>query len=159
MKKFRVMFICTGNICRSPLAHAVFENIVKEKDLDGQIEVDSSGTGAWHVGEQADSRMRKTARRHGVHLNHRSQQLISDNLRDFDLLLTMDADNYRDVCSLCSSDEELKKIKMFRDFDPVGDGDVPDPWYGGIDGFETVWDIVYRTSHSLLDSIHQESVS
>ena len=153
------MFICTGNICRSPLAHAVFENIVKERGWDGQIEVDSSGTGAWHVGEQADSRMRKTARSHGVHLNHRSQQLTSDNLRDFDLLLTMDANNYRDACSLCTSDEELEKIKMFRDFDPEGKGDVPDPWYGGLDGFETVWDIVYRTSLSLLDSILQDSFS
>jgi len=153
MQKYRVMFICTGNICRSPLAHAVFEHLVRKDSLEKIIDVDSSGTGAWHIGEQADSRMRRTAEGHGVSLNHRSQQLIYRNLTDFDLLLTMDGHNYSDTLALCRSDDERNKVRMFRDYDPDGRGDVPDPWYGGQDGFEDVWNIVYRTSMTLLGKV------
>ncbi len=147
------MFICTGNICRSPLAHAVFEHLVRKDSLEKIIDVDSSGTGAWHVGEQADSRMRRTAEGHGVNLNHRSQQFVYRNLTDFDLLLTMDGHNYRDTLALCRTDEEFEKVRMFRDYDPYGKGDVPDPWYGGLDGFEVVWNIVHRTSIALLEKV------
>jgi len=151
MQKYRVMFICTGNICRSPLAHAVFKHLIHKHGYESHIDVDSSGTGAWHVGEQADSRMRQTAKRHGVQLNHRSQQLKYRALTDFNLLLTMDRHNYRDTLALCRSDDERDKVRMFRDYDPEGKGDVPDPWYGGQDGFEDVWNIVYRTSKALLE--------
>jgi len=150
------MFICTGNICRSPLAHAVFDHLLKMEKLDSLVDVESSGTSAWHVGEQADSRMQQTAAEHGVSLNHRSQKLLRSDLSDCSLLLTMDRQNLRDTLSLCSSNEERSKIKMFRDYDPEEHGDVPDPWYGGIEGFEEVWNIVYRTSRSLLDSIRND---
>ena len=156
MKSFRIMFICTGNICRSPLAHAVFEHLVKQEGLENKIEIESSGTGAWHVGEQADSRMRRTASDHGVRLNHRSRQLHRKDLSDYDLLLTMDLHNYRDTLALCRSEEERHKVRMFRDYDPEEGGDVPDPWYGGMDGFEIVWHIVFRTCTSLLDEIRKE---
>ncbi len=147
------MFICTGNICRSPLAHAVFEYHVHEHGMESSIMVDSSGTGAWHVGEQADSRMRRTAEEHGVRLNHHSQKLVYRNLTDFDFLLTMDSYNYRDTLALCRSDAERDKVRMFRDYDPEGKGDVPDPWYGEQDGFEAVWNIVHRTSLALLEKL------
>lgn len=149
------MFICTGNICRSPLAHSVFENLIENENVQELFEVESSGTTAYHVGEQADSRMRRTASDHGVHINHRSRQLYRKDLADYDLLLTMDSGNYRDTQALCRSDEEREKVKMFRDFDPEGQGDVPDPWYGGAQGFETVWTIVRRTSESLLNAIRK----
>lgn len=149
------MFICTGNICRSPLAHSVFENLIENENVQELFEVESSGTTAYHVGEQADSRMRRTASDHGVQINHRSRQLYRKDLADYDLLLTMDSGNYRDTQALCRSEEERGKVKMFRDFDPEGQGDVPDPWYGGPEGFETVWTIVRRTSESLLDTIRK----
>jgi len=147
------MFVCLGNICRSPLAHAVFEHLVKEKGLDEYLSVDSSGTGAWHVGEKSDPRMRQTAGRHGVRISHRSQKLNRRHIENSDYILTMDLDNYRDTLNLCRSDEEREKVRMFRDYDPEGTGDVPDPWYGGQDGFETVWTMVYRTSEALLETL------
>jgi len=156
MSKFRIMFVCLGNICRSPLAHAVFMHMVRAEELDEFITVDSSGTGAWHVGEKSDPRMMQTAGSHGVHINHRSQQLNRDHLVEYDLLLTMDRNNYRETLALCRSDEERKKVRLFRDYDPEGAGDVPDPWYGGQDGFETVWTIVHRTSESLLKTLQAD---
>ena len=155
MKSIRVMFICTGNICRSPLAHAVFKHLVKLEGLENKIKIESSGTGAWHVGEQADTRMRRTASDHGVRLDHRSRQLQRKDLSDYDLLLTMDLQNYRDTLALCRSEEERDKVAMFRDYDPVEGGDVPDPWFGGMDGFDTVWYIVSRTCTSLLGEIRK----
>jgi len=150
------MFVCLGNICRSPLAHAVFEHLVKEGGLDEYFAVDSSGTGAWHVGEKSDSRMRQTAGSHGVRISHRSQQLNRGHLDEYDLLLTMDQNNYRDTLAFCRSEEERGKVRMFRDYDPEGKGDVPDPWYGGQDGFETVWTIVHRTAESLFQTLEAD---
>lgn len=156
MKPFRIMFICSGNICRSPLAHAVFEHLTREAGVEYMFEVESSGTSAYHVGEEADSRMRQTASRHGIRLNHRSRQLFRNDLAEYDLLLPMDSRNFRETVALCRTEDEQLKVKMFRDFDPEGTGDVPDPWYGGMEGFETVWSIVKRTSVSLLDAIRRE---
>lgn len=147
------MFICSGNICRSPLAHAVFEQMIAENGMNDRIKVESSGTSAYHVGEQADSRMRRTASDHGVRLSHSSRQLMSGDLREYDMLLTMDRNNYRDTQAMCRNDEELAKVRMFRDFDNEGSGDVPDPWYGGMEGFETVWHIVRRTCALILDEV------
>ena len=155
MASYKVMFICSGNICRSPLAHAVFEDMVRGEELDDTIRVESSGTGSWHVGEPADSRMRRTSADHGVTITHRARHLHRRDISDYDLLLTMDAHNYRDAHALCRSDTEREKVRMFRDFDPRGPGDVPDPWYGGMEGFETVWDIVERTCRSLLDDVRR----
>jgi len=150
------MFICTGNICRSPLAHSVLEQMANELGLADRFSIESSGTGAWHVGEKADSRMRHTARNHGVEITHLSRQLITRDLSDFDLLLTMDHHNYRDTIALCRNDEERSRVKMFRDFDPHGRGNVPDPWYGGPEGFEEVWNIVWRTCRQLMTRIRSE---
>ena len=147
------MFVCLGNICRSPLAHAVFEDLLEKEGLGNLVDVDSSGTGAWPVGEPADSRMRQTAGNHGVRINHYAQQLVPVHLDENDLILTMDRQNYKNVLALCRSDEQRKKVKMFRDYDPEGSGDVPDPWYGGDEGFDTVWGIVYRTCVSLLSML------
>lgn len=149
------MFICTGNICRSPLAHAVFEQKVRDAGLADSIEVESSGTDAWHVGEQADPRMRSTAANHGVVLNHRARRLQPDDITNYDLLLVMDRQNHRNTMSLCRTESEKEKVRMFRDFDPEGTGDVPDPWYGGPEGFELVWDLVERTCVNLLEDVRE----
>jgi len=148
------MFICTGNICRSPLAHAVFEEIVERNGLKERIGVESSGTHSYHRGEQADYRMRRTAEGHGLIIDHRARRLSRLDLENYNLLLTMDEGNFADTLALCRTDENRKKVRMFRDFDPEGEGDVPDPWYGGMDEFELVWRIVYRTCKSLFDHVN-----
>ncbi|OQX29545.1 MAG: hypothetical protein B0D92_03175 [Spirochaeta sp. LUC14_002_19_P3] len=150
---YNVMFICTGNICRSPLAHAVMEQLVKEQGLEKSVSVDSSGTDAWHSGEMTDSRMRTTAARHGVKVHHRAQRLSAADFAKFNLLLVMDSQNYRNAVSLAKTPQERDKVKMFREFDPQGTGDVPDPWYGDMTDFETVWTMVDRTCRALLDEI------
>jgi protein-tyrosine phosphatase len=121
--------------------------------LSDSLFAESSGTGAWHVGEEADPRMRRTAKNHGVVISHRSKRLTSRDLSDYHLLLTMDRHNFRDTVALCRNEDERMKVRMFRDFDPEGPGDVPDPWYGGSEGFEAVWTIVWRTCRNLMTLI------
>lgn len=165
MKK-RLMFVCSGNICRSPLAHRMLEHQAAERGLDTVIRVESSGTGAWHVGQDADSRMRKTAARHGLVFHHPAQMIESRDLREQDILFAMDRGHYREITAMGRHrlNGDLKaKLYMFRQFDPEVAGgevvpldrapDVPDPYYGGIDGFEEVYAIVERTSKRILDAI------
>ena len=153
MKIFKVMFVCLGNICRSPAAQAVLEHRLGSGDLRDRVIVESSGTDAYHTGEQSDSRMRRTAASHGVAIDHRSRRLTRGDISGYDLILTMDSSNQRTVLSMCQTDEERSRVRQYRDFDPVGPGDVPDPWYGGSEGFETVWDILERTTDGIIDFI------
>lgn len=151
-----MLFVCLGNICRSPLAEGVFRRLVVKEGLSDRIEVDSAGTGAWHVGEQPDRRMRSTAESHGVSLDAiRARRVEAADLVDFDYVFAMDRENLRDLRRLAGRSED--SIALFRAFDPVdGDPDVPDPYYGGTDGFERVFEIVERTSRSILDHIRSE---
>lgn len=151
------MFVCLGNICRSPAAHAVLEDMVREEGLSERILVDSSGTGAsYHRGAPADPRMRRTASAHGVSIHHRAQVLQRRHLEESTLVLAMDRANFQDITAMCRTDEERARVRMFRDFDPEGRGDVPDPWYGGLDGFDLVWDMVTRTCRNLLNELKTE---
>jgi protein-tyrosine phosphatase len=145
----KIMFVCLGNICRSPLAEAVFVHKVKERGLD--FAGDSSGTSAYHIGDAADPRMREVARKHGVPIKHRAQQFQPRHFNEFDLVLAMDESNFSDLLTIAKSDEERNKIVMFRDFDPEGHGDVPDPYYGGKEGFEQVYAMVDRTCDALIE--------
>lgn len=156
-RPFRVMFVCLGNVCRSPLAHAVFES--KANDAGLSVEVESSGTSAYHVGDHADRRMRSTAARHGVTIDHRSRQLEPGDLDSYDLLLAMDSENLRDIRRMRGARDATADIRLFREFDPVGPGDVPDPYYGGPDGFETVFEMVDRTAEALVDEIRRRAES
>ena len=128
MKKYKIMFVCTGNICRSPLAHGVFEHLANDEGLSSRFEVESSGVTAFHVGENVDGRMRETAGRHGISLDHRSQKTRSSDLKEYDLLLAMDRSNLSALKRMAKDDEEREKIHMFREFDPGADGtsEVPD---------------------------------
>ncbi len=159
------MFVCTGNICRSPLAHRLLEKELDQRGLSDQVEVESSGIGAWHVGEDADSRMRRTAGKHGVALHHPARQLSRQDVADYDLLFAMDQGHYREVISL-SSEDIREKLYVFRQFDPevTSKGqpllrkhvpDVPDPYYGGAQGFEDVFTMVERTCRVIVDRIAQ----
>lgn len=148
----KILYVCSGNICRSPLAQGISEHFLKNEYRDRPIEVESRGTTAYHVGEQVDSRMRETAGRRGISLSHRARQVGHQDFIDYDLILAMDKSNYRDLMRMARTPEHQAKVRMFRDFDPQADGDleVPDPWYGGMSGFEHVFDIVYRTCSRLI---------
>ncbi len=152
-RPIRVMFVCLGNICRSPLAEGVFRQLVHEAGLSHRIEIDSSGTGRWHVGEPPDKRMRATAQRHGVSIDHqRGRQIEADDLEYFDYILAMDRRNYDTTRRLDDRDATLSKVHLFRSFDPTPDDlEVPDPYYGrGTEGFEEVYTIVDRTARRFL---------
>ncbi len=157
-KKVRVMFVCLGNICRSPLAEAAFRAEVRKAGLDNFFEIESSGTGHWHVGGHADKRMRETGRRFGLSLDdHRAQQFDAGHFDAFDHVLVMDKSNLHDVLFLDRKDQHSHKVRLFREFDPEPDDfQVPDPYYGGPDGFENVLTIVRRTSHRLLERLAAE---
>ena len=157
-EKIRVMFVCLGNICRSPLAEGVFRKLVREHGLEERFEIRSSGTGDWHVGHPADRRMRKTAERYAVDLaSHAGAQLGAADLERCDYLFAMDKSNLHDVLFLDRDDRFGHKVRLFREFDPEPDDyQVPDPYYGGEEGFDQVYAIVDRTARTLLHRLIDE---
>lgn len=157
MKKHKVMFVCTGNICRSPLAHAVLEHKAAEGGLANLLELESSGLHSYHVGEQADQRMRKTAEQHGVNLSHKARRLRSEDLAEYDLLLAMDRSHLREMQSMAAGAPELvQKIRLFGSYiDSARAPDIPDPYYGGQEGFERVFEMVDAGCSALLDTLSE----
>ena len=155
----RVLFVCLGNICRSPLAEGVFRAVVKEQGLLDRFKIDSAGTGAWHAGQAPDRRMRQTASRHGVRLEDiRARQFKQADLADYDHIYAMDRHNLNDIVSLDKDDRFTNRVSLFRDWDPNPENrEVPDPYYGGQDGFEEVFRIVDRTSRALLNVLAREN--
>ncbi len=155
-EKIKVMFVCLGNICRSPLAHGLFRDFVAEAGLADHFEIESSGTGAWHVGEPPHARMRQTARRHGLSLDDlRARQFVAADLEAYDHIFVMDKGNLNDVLYLDPHDRHGHTVRLFREFDPdPGDFQVPDPYYQG--RFDHVYAIVARTARALLDRLVEE---
>ena len=150
----RVLFVCMGNICRSPLAEAVFRHQVAERGLDGRFEIDSAGTSGYHDGAPPDRRSTETARRRGITLTGRSRRVVEDDLHRFDYVIAMDADNERELRRLPGGPARVHRL---REWDPEpGDGNVPDPYYGGARGFEDVQDIVERASAAFLEHVVRE---
>lgn len=141
-----------GNICRSPIAQGVFEDVLRREGLHGEVEVDSAGTGGWHAGSPPDRRAIESAARRGLDIGgQRARTLTPEDCDRFDYVLTMDEDNYRRVSALCPGNAV---VRPFLDFDPEGPGrEVPDPYYGEADGFERVIDLVERASEGLLEDI------
>jgi protein-tyrosine phosphatase len=150
---YRICFVCLGNICRSPTAEGIFQHKVKERGLGSYFYVDSAGTGAYHVGEKANATSRSVAESHGVPLLSRARQFDSDDFNEFDLILAMDASNYSNILTL-KSGTTTSQVEMMRRFDPQGTSeDVPDPYYGGLNGFEDVFSILERSSEELLNQL------
>ncbi len=144
-----VLFICLGNICRSPLAQGVCEAHLARRGAR-HISVDSAGTGAWHVGEAPDPGSVRVAARHGIDISaQRARQLRADDGDRFDLLVAMDGSNLVNTRRATGRDD----VVLLRDFDPAGRGDVPDPWGGGNDGFAEVYAILDRSMPALLDHL------
>lgn len=148
-----VLFVCLGNICRSPLAEGIFLHLVEEAGLEERFEIDSAGTGSWHVGEVPDARASLVASQHGVDLPSRARQLIEADLERFDYVIAMDRENLRNIERMADATGSEAQVRLLRDFDPEGEGEVPDPYYGGASGFETVYTMVMRSCQSLLDQL------
>ncbi len=153
----RICFVCLGNIIRSPLAEALFRYYAERRGVAHKYEVDSAGVGAWHVGEPPDPRMRKVAERHGLCYHHVARQLRPEDVRRFDWLIVMDDDNYAHVMALATPLGMGRKVRYLREFDPEakGEREVPDPYYGGTDGFEKVYRIVSRSVQGLLAALEE----
>lgn len=153
----RILFVCLGNICRSPTAAAVMNDLVRKEGLEDEIEIDSAGTGDWHAGQPADRRAQAELKRRGVDLEHTARQVKHWDFDEFDLIIAMDRDNYDDLRELAPTREAEKKVHLLRSFDPKADDDeVPDPWYGGADEFGDVFDMIDAACHGLLDYVKTE---
>ena len=136
---YRVMFVCMGNICRSPMAEAVFRYDLREAGLDSSVVVDSAGTGSWHVGDPADRRAMAVLADHGYLLDHAAKQFHPSMFAERDLVVAMDSDNLRDLRRLAPDPATAKSLRLVREFDADAESfDVPDPYYGGREGFVEV---------------------
>ena len=161
MKK-KILFICLGNICRSPAAEGIMRAMVEEHGLDDEIYIDSAGIGSWHVGEQPDRRMRKHAAQRGYDLSSlRARQFRSDDFEKFDWIVVMDEENYLDVMRKAPSNLYHKKfaqVVRMKDFFNrfKGHDCVPDPYYGGAEGFELALDMIEDGCKEMLKSLQQE---
>ena len=153
-KPIRVLFVCMGNICRSPTAEGVFTHLVKARNLAHRIEIDSAGTGAWHAGEAPDQRAQAMAKRRGIDISQqRARAVNAKDFNYFDYICAMDLDNLRHLTHACPMDLR-DRLHLFCDFATEYKGqDVPDPYYGGKKGFERVFTMVERAAEALLDEI------
>jgi protein-tyrosine phosphatase len=152
-----LLFVCLGNICRSPTAEGVMRSVLAEAGIEG-VTVDSAGTAGWHVGDVPDRRSVAEARSRGLDLTGlRGRQVSTADFERFDLLLAMDAENEADLRRLAPDEQARSKVALLRSFDPAataaGDLDVPDPYYGGPDGFARVFDAIEAACRGLLDHV------
>ena len=152
--------VCLGNICRSPMAEVVLAARLERAGLGGEVEVVSAGTGDWHMGQPMDRRAAALLTAHGYDgSRHRAQQFATAWFEDCDLILAMDAANRSDIAALLPENADGSRVRMFREFDPRAaddDRDVPDPFYGEDDGFDTVLAMVERTAAALVTALERE---
>jgi protein-tyrosine phosphatase len=150
----RLLFVCLGNICRSPAAEGMFLHLLERRDLTAAFEVDSAGTGGWHVGKPADPRMRAAAQRRGIQLPSRARRIETDDLQRFDHILTMDAENLAAVRDLAGRRTVRARIApLTRHCRRFTIAEVPDPYYGGEEGFEQVLDLLEDACAGLLEDL------
>src|ERR1051326_2135269 len=135
----RILFVCLGNICRSPTAEGVMRSLLRENDLEDEVQIDSAGTGSWHVGSPPDSRATAAAQERGITLEGAARTVTEDDFEEFDLLIAMDRENRSVLRSLAPNEQAREKVHLLREFDPASrtaDLDVPDPYYGAPDGVD-----------------------
>ena len=157
-RRYRITVVCLGNICRSPIGEVVLADRIERAGLAHLVEVDSAGTGDWHVGHGADPRSVETLIRHGYDIEHAARQITHDWIEHIDLILVMDTSNYADVRMLMELSDSATEMHMFRAFDPQcaaipepdPELDVPDPYFGGNEGFEIVLDMIERAANGLI---------
>jgi protein-tyrosine phosphatase len=157
----RILFVCMGNICRSPTAEGVMRRLVREAGLEDRVEVDSAGTGGWHAGDPPDARATAAARRRGTTLEGAARQVTVEDFDRFDLLLAMDGSNLHELRQLAPDETARARTRLLRELDPASAGlvdlDVPDPYYGGPRGFDTVLDLVEAACEGLLEEVRRTS--
>lgn len=153
-----ILFVCLGNICRSPMAEGLFLHHLGKEGLKDQVGVDSAGTGGWHVGAPADRRMREVAAAHHVTLPSLARKVRLSDFEEFDYILAMDRSNLTDLEELAASAPQSKaELILMRHFDAEApDAEVPDPYYGGAEGFEAVFQMLDRSTRTLLTHIRQQ---
>ena len=158
MDKISVLFVCLGNICRSPAAEAIFQSLINDKGISNQFIVDSAGTGNWHVGKKADSRMRFAAKQRNINITSIARQIREADFLEFQYVLVMDNSNFNNVVDFKNrvKGSEFAKILKIQDFSSIFmEKEVPDPYFGGDDGFDHVLDILEDSVCSFLDNITQ----
>ena len=156
MKKQSVLFVCLGNICRSPAAEAIFLDLVKKKGLNDNFIIDSAGTGSWHIGKKADKRMRFAAKKRGVEILSTARQINAKDFEKFNYIIAMDDSNFRNIQDLKNrtSSTDFASIKKIQNFRSVfNEQEVPDPYFGGDEGFDHVLDILEDSVSGFLESI------
>ena len=156
MEKISVLFVCLGNICRSPAAEALFIKKIKERGIEERFFVDSAGTGSWHVGKKADSRMRLAAKERKIDITSKARQISKNDFEKFNYIITMDDSNYKNVMSLKTREPYLEacKVKKIQEFaNSFSEKEVPDPYFGGEEGFDYVLDILNDSTSGLLDHL------
>lgn len=152
----RVLFVCLGNICRSPTAEGVFRHVVEDAGLMDHIEIDSAGTHAYHIGDPPDLRSQEAARRRGIDLSSlRGRKATAEDIERFDYILAMDAENLANLRAICPAGLD-EKVRLFLEFAPNRpEREVPDPYFGGESGFERVLDMIDEAAHGLLAHLRQ----
>ncbi len=157
MKKVRILFVCLGNICRSPLAAAILKHKVRNHGLEDWMEVDSCGTSNYHIGDNADPRTIANASRNGVGIDHCARQLSAADLGNFDFIFAMDKSNYSNILRVSDGADVRHKIKLMREFDPQQKGgEVPDPYHGGEKEFQEVYEILDRSTTNFLSFVKEQ---
>lgn len=154
MKNYKVLFVCLGNICRSPAGEGIFKKLVTEEGLEDSISVDSAGTSGYHDGDLPDHRMRQHGSRRGYTFDSLSRKFTSLDFDDFDIILAMDDSNYHNIMALAPDLDSQKKVYHMIEFSKrFGHDHIPDPYYSGADGFELVLDLLEDACEGLLDEI------
>ena len=156
--KQQILFVCLGNICRSPAAHGIMEAVIEREGLQSEVKIDSAGTYGGHAGELPDHRMRSAASKRGYNLTHRSRRIVEDDFYSFDKIIVMDDMNYENVSRLAPERKYLDKVYRFTEFcrrHPQWSY-VPDPYYEGREGFELVLDLLEDGCEGILEQIHKD---
>jgi protein-tyrosine phosphatase len=151
---YKLLFVCLGNICRSPSAENIMNHLLKQRGLEGKISCDSAGTSSYHIGSPPDARMRQAASKRGITLTGRARQFEVSDFEEFDLILAMDRDNYRAILACDRQGKYQDKVKLMCDYATnYPDQEVPDPYYGGAEGFNYVIDLLLDACQGLLDDL------
>ncbi|MGD1951055.1 MAG: low molecular weight protein-tyrosine-phosphatase [Leptolyngbyaceae cyanobacterium] len=150
----RLLFVCLGNICRSPSAENIMNHLLKQRALTSKVSCDSAGTSSYHIGSPPDSRMTSAAKKRGIQLVGSARQFTADDFEQFDLILAMDDSNYRNILAVDKAGQYRQKVKRMCDFcQQHSDREVPDPYYGGADGFDYVIDLLMDACNGLLQDL------